>query len=81
MNIEQARAALNYNEKCPEIIVQTRSGAQYAVAWDILEESDDGYVYGYRVNGRCGPIGRGEMNGAIRWFDLKNVTLVEGESK
>ena len=77
MNFHEAIEALNYDDKCPEITVETKSGAQYNVAWDTIESyGEEGYVYGYRINGRRGPVGRGEMNGAIRWFDLNNVNLV-----
>jgi len=86
MNRAEAIAALDYSAMCPEIVVQTRSGAQYAVAYDIIEQQENGYVYGYRVNGpiRRGPFSKQQANGTVRWFDLKNVTLVEatkGESK
>ena len=76
----QAIAALDYTDQCPEIRVRTRSGAEYAVAWDTLEcYGADGYVYGYRTNGSPGgPFAKGELNGANRWFDLKNVTLITG---
>ena len=80
MNRAEAISALNYEDQCPEIHVETRSGAQYAVAWDTLECNENGYVYGYRTNGldaaRRGPFNKGMLNGTIRWFDLKNVTLV-----
>ena len=79
MNRAEAIAALNYEDQCPEIVVQTRSGAQYAVAWDTLECNENGYVYGYRVNSPGnGPFKREQNDGTIRWFDLKNVTLVDG---
>ncbi len=77
MTYEEAIAALDYNDQCPAITVRTRSGAEYSVAWDTLEAyGEEGYVYGYRTNGSCGPFG-GQKNGTIRWFDLKNVTLVK----
>ena len=81
MNKAEAIAALNYEDQCPEIIVQTRSGAQYAVAYDILEAQDNDYVYGYRVNGQAGPFRKKQLNGTIRWFCLKNVTLVTHHPK
>lgn len=77
MTHDEALAALNMDDATPEIRVRTRSGAEYAVAWDILHALGQGdYVYGYRTNGACGPFSRSERNGSIRWFDLKNVTLV-----
>ncbi len=64
------------------MIVQTRTGCQYRVYADTIENADDpltrGYVYGERVNApRLGPFSRGTGgNGEIRWFNLKNVRLV-----
>ena len=78
MKFSEAIAALNYDDQCPEIKVRTRSGAEYNVAWDTLEEyGEEGYVYGYRTNGQDSPHAKRRTNGDIRWFDLKNVTLVE----
>ena len=62
------------------ITIKTRSGAEYEVARDTVEcYGEEGYVYGFRINGSAGgPFDRREGNGAVRWFALKNVTLVEG---
>ena len=81
MKRTEAIAALDSNR---EVKVRTRSGAEYNVAWDILESDDAeyGYVYGYRTNGsiRPTPFKKKAVNGAIRWFDLKHVQLVHCES-
>ena len=84
MTYDEAIAALNYDDQCPAITVRTRSGAEYSVAYDTIEEyGEEGYVYGYRTNGSIGPFVKRRTNGDVRWFDLKNVKLVEaeGESK
>jgi len=91
MNLNEAKRAISDNiadlqivRKRNFITVRTRSGALYEVYWDIIECSDDGYVYGNRINGQDGPFRKKQQNGTIRWFDLKNVELVntdEGETK
>ena len=80
MTLQEAQIKLG---TMTELVVRTRSGGEYAVAWDILTElvgSD--YVYGYRTNGavRSGPFNKTETNGTIRWFHLKNVTFVTARS-
>lgn len=78
MNVHEAIAALDSNR---EVHVRTKSGAEYAVAWDILDVCligpESSYVYGYRTNGSSGPFANGNSNGSIKWFDLKNAVLVE----
>ncbi len=68
----------------PYIQVRTRTGAEYDLHRDQVDNCDDSsdFVYGERINGTAlrgvyGRIGRGTMNGSIRWFHLKNVTLIK----
>ena len=64
------------------ILVKTKSGAEYIVYHDVIDASEDGYVYGYRTNGkpRC-VFKRGSRNTVndCRWFYLRNVTIVEDQ--
>jgi hypothetical protein len=60
------------------MIVGTKTGAEYAVYRDTLETFED-FIYGHRTNAEPAARfrrGRGAENGDIRWFYLKNVTLV-----
>ena len=64
--------------KYRDIIVRSKSGCEYSVAWDTITESDCGYVYGTRINA---PAHRGwrrnaAVAGSIKWFDLANMELV-----
>ena len=59
------------------IYVETRSGAQYHVPADVLECAEDGFVYGYRLNGsKGGPFSRATQND-VRWFYLRNVKVID----
>jgi hypothetical protein len=68
------------------ILVRTRSGAEYLVNIDCIEvgsddwTSPDAYVYGTRTNGRIHMRGRRRVDtrDQTRWFDLSNVTHVPG---
>ncbi len=68
-------------------IVRTRGGCEYHVTEDVVEMATSGwrniegaYVYGTRTNGTAGGPFRRSTQGEVRWFLLKNVTLVEDES-
>jgi hypothetical protein len=73
-------AALEATDKTGNMLVTTKSGAEYIVSRDMVTYYDDGaYIYGSRTN--AAPRnrfrrGRGAENGDIRWFYLKNLTLV-----
>ena len=67
------------------IRVRTRSGAEYDVPKDLIEDAvheeyggGNDYVYGTRTNGRIHMKGRRKVDthDQLRWFHLKNVTLV-----
>ena len=63
-----------------EILVETKSGAQYLVAQDTIDIAEDGFVYGYRVNAlprNRFKRGRGAQNGDIKWFSLHNVKVIK----
>jgi len=70
--------AMKATETSYEIIVETKSGAQYIIGRDNLETYDD-FLYGYRINASMSARfkrGRGAQNGDVRWFYLKNVKLI-----
>jgi len=69
------------------VVVATRSGCQYAVHMDPIEiatddfQSDDGYIYGTRLNGRISMKGRRRVDTReeTRWFMISNIHLVASE--
>ena len=71
-----------YKHDANHIRVMTRSGCQYAVHMDPIEvgtdglRSQDGYIYGTRINGCIGGPFRRATDGEVRWFMLSNVRLV-----
>lgn len=81
MTLQEMYDAFGYPPKAA-LVVETRSGAQYEVPYDVAEMCDhnDDWVYGFRVNSFDrvpGWIrkGRAQRNGTVRWFAIKNIKV------
>ena len=60
------------------VVVVTKSGNEYCVSKDTLEAANDTepYVYGFRMNATR-KFGMKDMNGNVKHFLLKNVSIKE----
>jgi hypothetical protein len=82
MTLQEALDALGYPPK-RSINVTTKSGAQYEVELDVIEncEGNADWVYGFRTNSTTPDAmlyrrkRMPQKNGALRWFALKNIKL------
>ena len=63
------------------ITVRLKSGAEYSIGNDYDEHDPDPHTWGSRTNGRISLRGRrrSDTRDQVRWFRLKNVTLVAGD--